>query len=195
MSKFEYAAIFFGFLVALAVEGVAANLHRLFAAGRKVRWHWMAPATAANASLMTMVEFWVLWSQRNEWSGSYAFFAFLPLAISLVFMYLSAAATLPDSVPTEGINLREFYFDNRAHYWGLVAGFFVFNVLLNVIDQFRFGWFGPSWQKDFPLLASDLFALVVVGPLIFVRNYWWHAAGIALSTLALLAFAWSLQLS
>ena len=159
MSRFEYAAIFYGIVVALAIEGVAANLHRLLAAGQKVRWDWMAPATAVNASLVTLVEFWILWSQRNEWSGSYSFFAFLPFAISLIFMYLSAAATLPDEVPPEGLDLRTFYFDNRAHYWGLVAGFFAFNVLLNVIDLFRFGWFGPTWQKDWPLLASDLIAI------------------------------------
>src|SRR5690348_436136 len=114
MSKFEYAAIFYGFMVALAIEGVAANLHRLLAARKKVRWHWMAPLIAFNASLVTLTEFWILWTQRGDWSGSYPFLAFLPFACSLIFMYLSAAAALPDKVLPEGINLREFYFDNRA---------------------------------------------------------------------------------
>ena len=35
MTEFEYAAIFYGILVALAIEAVAANLHRLLAAGRE----------------------------------------------------------------------------------------------------------------------------------------------------------------
>jgi hypothetical protein len=195
MSKFEYAAIFYGFMIALAIEGVAANLHRLFAAGKKVRWHWMAPVTAFNAILVTLTEFWILWTQRGDWSGSYPFLGFLPFACSLIFMYLSAAASLPDEVPPEGLKLREFYFDNRAHYWGLVTGFFLFNATLTVVDQFRFGWFGPTWQKDFPLMTSDLIAIVIAGPLILVRNYWWHAAGIAVSALYLLIFAWSLQLN
>ena len=106
MTEFEYAAIFYGILVALAIEAVAANFHRLLAAGKRVKWHWMAPATAVNASLVTLVEFWTLWLRRNESSGSYSFLLFLPFAISLVFMYLSAAATLPDEVPADGLNFQ-----------------------------------------------------------------------------------------
>ena len=195
MTEFEYAAIFYGILVALAIEAVAANLHRLLAARRRVRWHWMAPATAVNASLVTLIEFWTLWLRRNETSGSYTFLLFLPFAISLVLMYLSAAATLPDEVPAEGIDLRIYYFDNRAHYWGLVTGLFAFNVLLNVIDQSRFGWFGPTWQRDLPQLAGDMVAIGIAGPLIFVRNYWWHAIGISVGTLYLVVFAGTMILS
>jgi hypothetical protein len=155
----------------------------------------MAPATAVNASLVTLLEFWTLWLRRNESLGSYSFFLFLPFAMSLVFMYLSAAATLPDEVPAEGLDLRTFYFNNRAHYWGLVVGLFVFNLLLNVIDQFRSGWFGPTWQRDLPQFAGDLFAIGVGAPLIFVRNYWWHALGIGIGTLYLLVFASTLSLA
>jgi len=195
MTEFEYAAVFYGILVALAIEAVAANFHRLLAAGKRVKWHWMAPATAVNASLVTLIEFWTLWLRRNEASGSYTFLLFLPFAISLVFMYLSAAATLPDEVPADGLNLRSFYFDNRAHYWGLVVGLFVFNVLLNVIDQFRFGWFAPTWQRDLPQLAGALVAIGVAAPLTFVRNYWWHAIGICTGTLYLLVFAGTMTLN
>lgn len=83
MTEFEYAAIVYGILVALAIEAVAANLHRLFAARGRVKWHWMAPATAVNASLVTLIEFWTLWLRRNEAAGSYSFLLFLPFAISL----------------------------------------------------------------------------------------------------------------
>ena len=195
MTEFEYAAIFYGILVALAIEAVAANFHRLLAARGRVKWHWMAPATAVNASLVTLVEFWTLWLRRNESSGGYSFLLFLPFAISLVFMYLSAAATLPDEVPADGLSLRSFYFDNRSHYWGLVVGLFVFNILLNMIDQFRFGWFGPTWQRDLPQLAGDLVAIGVAAPLTYVRNYWWHAIGICTGTLYLLVFASTMALS
>jgi hypothetical protein len=90
----------------------------------------------------------LLWLRRNEAFGAFAFFLFLPFAISCVFMYLSAAATLPDEIPAEGIDLRSFYSDNRAHYWGLAVPLFVFNILLNVIGQFHFGWFGQTWQRS-----------------------------------------------
>lgn len=48
MTRFEYAAIFYGIVVALAVEIVLLRLHRLLAARHRVRWHWMALATAVN---------------------------------------------------------------------------------------------------------------------------------------------------
>jgi hypothetical protein len=194
MTRFEYVAIFYGIIVAMAVETVAANLHRLLAAGKRVRWHWMAPATAINASLVTLGEFWTLWSDRSQWTGSYSFFQFLPFAISLLFMFLSAAATLPDEVPAEGIDLKVFYFANRRHYWGLVAGFFAFNILLNVVSLVRFGA-NASWQQNLPRLYGDFAGLGVAGLLIVFRPYWVHLVGIAFGLVSVLAFVASIQFS
>jgi hypothetical protein len=42
MTRFEYVAIFYGIVVALAIETVLVNFHRLLSARKSVRWHWMA---------------------------------------------------------------------------------------------------------------------------------------------------------
>jgi hypothetical protein len=194
MTAFEYGAIFYGIVVAMAIETVVASMHRLFAAGKRVRWHWMAPATAVNAGLLTLGEFWILWGDRNQWTGNYSFFQFLPFAISLLLMFLSAAATLPDEIPAEGIDLKAFYFDNRRHYWGLVAAYFGFNILLNLISLVRFG---PNevWQHNLRWLVGDFLGLAVAGPLIVFRAYWAHAVGIAVALVLLLFFLNGIQLS
>ena len=194
MTTFEYNAIFYGIVVAMAIETVLVSFHRLLAAGKCVRWHWMAPATAVNASLVTLGEFWILWTDRNQWTGNYSFFQFLPYAIALLLMFLSAAATLPDEVPAEGIDLKAFYFDNRRHYWGLVAAYFGFNILLNLVSLVRFGP-DAGWQQNLRWFVGDFVGLGIAGLLIVFRTYWVHVTGIVLGLISLLFFLYAIQLS
>jgi len=39
---------------------------------------------------------------------------FLPLLIGLILLFLLTAATLSDEVPAEGLDLRDFYAENRG---------------------------------------------------------------------------------
>jgi len=194
MTRFEYAAIFYGILVAMAIEIVAARVHRLLAAGKRVRWHWMAPATAINSSLVVLGEFWILWSDRNQWTGTYSFFEFLPSAIGVTLMFLTAAATLPDEVPEAGLDLKTFYFDNRRHYWGLVGAYFAFNIVLNVVNLVRFG---PNavWQENLRWMIGDFVGLGTAGLLFAFRTYWVHAVGIAFGLISLLFFLDAIRFS
>jgi hypothetical protein len=194
MTRFEYVAIFYGIVVAMAIETVLANLHRLMGAGKRVRWHWMAPATAANASLVTLGEFWILWSDRDQWKGNFSFFEFLPYAVALFLMFLSAAATLPDEIPAEGLDLKIFYFDNRRHYWGLVAAYFGFNILINLVSLARFGPNG-TWQATLLWSVGDVLGLGIAGLLIVFRTYWVHLLGITLGLVSLLFFLSSIRFS
>ena len=192
MARFEYVAIFFGIVVALAIETVLVNLHRLIAAKSRVRWHWMAPATAVNSSLVTLGEFWILWGDRDQWKGRYSFFQFLPFAVALFLMFLAAAATLPDEIPEEGLDLKAFYFDNRRHYWGLVAAYFGMNLVLNLVGQL---WTGPGapWQESLRWLVGDVIGVVVAVLLMIFRTTWVHVAGNVLSLILLLVFLNSIQ--
>lgn len=193
MTRFEYAAIFYGIVVALAIETVLVSIHKLLLARRRVRWHWMALATAVNASLLTLGQFWILWGDRDQWTGKFSFFEFLPFGISLLFMFLSASAALPDEIPEEGLDLKAFYFDNRRHYWGLVAAYFGFNILLNVEQLVRFGA-NAVWWHNLRWFIGDFVAVGIAAPLIVWRAYWLHIVGIGLSLIALVAFLASLQL-
>jgi hypothetical protein len=194
MTRFEYVAIFYGIVVAMAIETVLASTHRLLAAGKRVRWHWMAPATAVNGSLVTLGEFWILWSDRDQWKGHFSFFQFLPWAVPLALMFLGAAATLPDEVPEEGLDLKAFYFDNRRHYWGLVAAYFAVNIAINVVNLIRFGPNG-AWQENERWMIGDFAGLGTAVLLFVFRAYWLHAVGIALGLISLLFFLSAIQIS
>ena len=67
MTYFEYAAIYFGIIVGLALANILTSIHKLIEAGPRVRWGWMAPASAGYAATLTINEFWYLWlGQRHE---------------------------------------------------------------------------------------------------------------------------------
>jgi hypothetical protein len=193
MTRFEYVAIFYGIVVALAIETVLVSVHRLLAARTRVRWHWMAPATAINASLLTLGQFWVLWGDRDRWTGSFSFFQFLPFGISMLLMFLSAAATLPDRVPAAGVDLKDFYFENRRHYWGLVVVYFVFNIVLNLSNLIFYGT-NEVWWHNLRWLVGDVIAVAIATPLIIFRTTWVHVVGIVLALISLLLFLASIQL-
>lgn len=41
----EYAAIYFGIIVGLALTNILTSIHKLVEAGSRVRWHWLAPVS------------------------------------------------------------------------------------------------------------------------------------------------------
>src|SRR3974390_1772677 len=110
MTRFEYISIFNGIIVAMALENVASSFHKLFEAGGRVRWHWMGPPQPLGPRISPLGLFWTFWITRSLQSPNSTFLAFLPGALILVLQYLVTAATLPDTVPETGIDLREFYF-------------------------------------------------------------------------------------
>jgi hypothetical protein len=136
----------------------------------------------------------VLWGDRDLWKGSFSFFQFLPFGISMLLMFLAAAATLPDEVPANGvIDLKSFYFENRRHYWGLVVAYFAFNILLNLSTLVPYG---PNavWWHNLRWLVGDVIAVAIGTPLIIFRAAWVHVVGIVLALASLLFFLASIQL-
>lgn len=193
MTRFEYVAIFYGIVVALAIETVLVSVHRLLSARRKVRWHWMAPATAVNASLLTLGQFWVLWGDRDQWKGGFSFFQFLPYGISMLLMFLAAAATLPDEVPDRGLDLKTFYFENHRHYWGLVLVYFAFNILLT-LSNLALVNSSDLWWRNLHWLIGDVVAVALATPLLIFRAQWVHVLGISLALASLVYFLAAIQL-
>jgi hypothetical protein len=68
------------------------------------------------------------------------FYASLPLYAAFSLMFLACAATLPDRIPDQGIDLREYYFANTRRVWGLFAGAFAFGLVTVAAEFFLSGW-------------------------------------------------------
>jgi len=189
MTRFEYASIFIGIVVGLALANILASVHKLMEARRRVRWDWLAPAMAVNAVLLTYGTFWHLWvqSQISPLPSIY-FIAYLPVAFAFFLLYLACAATLPDDVPERGIDLRAYYFENRMRIWGLFCATFVLNLSTWAIG---FAWIGPveRLRLNGAIILMSTVGLAVGIVSLAVRAVWWHRiAVIALAILFLAVF-------
>jgi hypothetical protein len=176
MSAFDYFMIFVTIIIALAIEAVAKNIDTLIAAKRRVKWHWMAPATALNSILLILSQFWLFWQLRSQAPFSSYIVALSPIA-TMLMLFLVASASLPRHVPAEGLDLKEWYFDNRARFWGLsiaLSGcFFATNVVV---------YFAHIEQSALAIafIPQCLIAAALCASVISSRAVWWHTVIIIL---------------
>ncbi|HEY1711153.1 MAG TPA: hypothetical protein VGG10_23000 [Rhizomicrobium sp.] len=189
MSYFEYAAIFIGIIVGLALANILASVHKLMEAGPRVRWDWLAPAMAANAILLTLGFFWHQWllMQTAPHTARY-FISVLVRAIAFFLLYLACAATLPDDVPEGGLDLCAYYFANRVRIWGLFCATFVLS-----LSTWAVGFAETRSMEHLQANAATIL-MSVVGLLLGIASLtvsavWWHRiAVIALAILFLTVF-------
>ena len=116
----DFVLGFVAIVLGLSVSDLLMSLHQLLRAGRRVKWDWLALSFAALMLLVTVL-FW--WFSFNWYDGatSATIASFLPKFLFLIITFLMMAACLPDEVPQEGINLREFYMSSRVHLWSLLG--------------------------------------------------------------------------
>lgn len=151
-------------VVGLAIADMATSLHRLLSNRRRVRWDWVAPL-AALAILIELFNLW--WSWRNFTGNTMAELA--PYFVVLVLLFLAAAATLPDEVPEEGLDLGEYFDEKRSYFWTLYGLYITIWIGTWTIGDIRkglsFGELLREYYFDYPWI------LVCFG-MIFVRQRW-----------------------
>jgi len=185
MTYFEYAAVYFGIIVGLALANILTSFHKLVEAGARVRWGWLAPASALYAATLTLGEFWSVWVRQND-MGHRTFFTWLPLASAFALLFLMCAASLPDEAG-EGVDLRRFYIDNRRRFWGFSLALHVLNLCSWTITFLEQGFDAHYVHGHLqPVLGNAVEAALSLS-LIFVRTAWWHVL--------ILAAIWAYALS
>jgi hypothetical protein len=174
VTYFEYEAIYLGIIVGLALANILASLHKLIEAGRRVRWNWMAPASAAYAATHTINEFWFTWIHQHD-AGNQTIFTWYPRAIAFALLYLMCAASLPDDAAESDVDLGRYYIDNRRRFWGFSAALHALN-LLNWIKAFALAGFALQFIRAnaVPMLANTAECALSL-TLVFSRAKWWHA--------------------
>lgn len=182
MSVGEFLAVFASIILAIGIGDLAMSLHRLLSAGNRVRWDWLSPA-AALFVLLNIVAFWWACYGWYRFAPNLSVDSFLPDVAMFVLLVLSAAAALPNEVPTEGVDLRRFYFGRARYFYSLQVALLALLVVDLGPRYARGGWLvvvGDQWDN----LAMIGLCLI----LIFTRRYSVHALALAL----LLAYScWS----
>jgi len=175
VTYFEYEAIYLGIIVGLALANILASLHKLIEAGKRVRWSWMAPASAGYAATHTVNEFWFTWVHHQHGETNLTIFTWYPSAVAFALLYLMCAAALPDDAADGEVDLGRYYIDNRKRFWGFSAALHALN-LLNWTNGFVLSGFAVRFLHAgaVPMLANTAECALSL-TLMFTRTKWWHA--------------------
>jgi multisubunit Na+/H+ antiporter MnhC subunit len=185
VSPFEYLFALVSILIGLAVADLSSSLHRLLRARQRVKWDWLALASALLV-MMLILEFWWIFYGLGTSSAWTHYGAFLVLAATLVCMFLLASAALPDEVPAEGTDLRQYYQENGGYFWSLFSLFVLLMIAVELVaagDPLPDA--GVLWRTVLNLtLAAFLLSLATV------RNRRYHTV-VVLVLLVMLTVQWS----
>ena len=187
MTAREYVAAFASIILALAVTDLATSMHGLLRARKRVRWDWL-PLAVALLILVATVQFW--WLFFEIWSSSKAFTlgGFLPDFLTLLLLFFIASAALPDEVAAEGLDLGDYYFENRTYFWSLFL-LLVVSTTVTIIFHRANSATTVSDVIRWILQSGTLTLVVISAVLIATRKRWVHVA-LVLFMLAILVWQW-----
>ena len=173
------ASIVLGVAIAFELEHLNGVLR-----AKNVKWHWAQPLFALFV-LLTIIAFWwgaVNWAEQAENSAEpFSFGRFLPMMFQLVLLALLAAASFPDKIGEEGLDLAEYYQDNRRYQWTLMALYFwavYLGYLINTIQN------SESVGEVVNKVAFDTVYAMALTSMIFIRRWWQVAIGFAVAAIA-----------
>lgn len=177
MSITEHVTVFLSIIVGIAIGDLLLSLHKLLRARVLVRWHWL-PLLVALSMLLLTVSYW--WMAFNWYQASQGLTVadFLPTLAQFVVLFLLVAASLPDEVPPEGVDLREWYFANSKIYWTMA----MLSLLLDIIvgGTHELGP-GDGIVDLLRIKANDLLLLPFTIAMIVYRKIWYHGVFVILS--------------
>lgn len=185
MAAGEYVSAFASIILALAVTDLATSMHRLLRARTRVRWAWL-PLAVALLILLATVQFWwtffVLWSARAQFSLG----GFLPDFLTLLLLFFIASAALPDEVPSQGLDLEAYYFDNRIYFWTLFTLLVVSTTVSTILHRAT-ATTTPGEVMRWIFESGNVPVLAIAAVLIATGKRWVH---MALVLFMLVAMAW-----
>jgi hypothetical protein len=155
MSKadlFAYLAAFVSIVLAIALTDMIHSMHRLLRARHRVKWDALILLLALTVLVLVLWQFFGLWGDYRF--DRLTFNGLIALMIVPIIYAFAAFAVLPDEVPVEGIDLRQFYFYNRRYLVVLLA----LATLGDLIRNIRFGFIHDLWgQPDFVAISAFSF--------------------------------------
>lgn len=166
---FAYLAAFVSIVLAVAVTDMIHSAHRLLRSRHKVKWDPLTPLLALAIFLLLLWQFFGLWGDARF--DRLTFNGLIALVATPAIYTFAAFAVLPDEIPEQGIDLRQFYFDNRRYIAVLLA----FATVGDIIRTLR--WFGTQAEIDTEMFWWS-FTLAFAGSgvacvLIYFARSWW----------------------
>lgn len=168
------ASIVLGVAIAFELE----HLNKVLRA-KNVKWHWAQPIFALFV-LLNIISYW--WGLASKDDGEITLGAFLPIMFQLVVLALLAATSFPDEIDKkDGLNLAEYYQENRRYQWilmtvylGSIHAGYVYTVAQSAVSV-----------GDFLIrVVPDTIVGSIVIVMIFAKKWWQIALGFAVLSIA-----------
>ena len=134
IDMFAYLAAFVSVVLALALSDLVQSLHRLLRARRRVKWSLTALIAALTVFMAILEEFFGLW--RFTGVERFTYFDLLTLIVPAILLSIAAMTVLPDEVPAEGLDLAQYYMENRRLLY-LLLSLWVLGVFVRLLDLFE----------------------------------------------------------
>ena len=134
IDMFAYLAAFVSVVLALALSDLVQSLHRLLRARRRVKWSLTALIAAMTVFMAILEEFFGLW--RFTGVERFTYFDLLTLIVPAILLSIAAMTVLPDEVPDEGLDLAQYYLENRRLLF-LLLSLWVLGVFVRLLDLFE----------------------------------------------------------
>jgi hypothetical protein len=174
MSVGETVVVFVSIILGIALGDLLLSTHRLLRARERVEWHWVTPALAF-FMLMNIIAFW--WASFNWYReiGDFSISDFLPDVAVFVFVFLGAAAVLPDEIPEGRLSLRDFYFREARYFWSLQ----ILLVIALIVNGFLRRDPGAGFGAFLAGEINNIVGLALMALLLVTKRPWIHYAVIA----------------
>lgn len=154
MTAKDYVLGLLAIVSGLAITEWIGSLYRLLAARRAVKWDWLATLAALFTVYLILRSWWISWRSFGPQTD-------LPLGTmvldltEIALLFLSARASLPESVPPEGVDLRQHY---ERHSW-LIWGGLTLSAGILVASRLAYDWrdaVTAMWAMELSVLVGIL---------------------------------------
>lgn len=166
MEAFSYVSVIFSVVIGLGLSHLLKGVVELFKARGRVRFYWVHLLWVALTFVGHIFLWWSMWNLRllRDWN----FFFFLLILLAPVLLYAAAAFLIPKVEPGAPLDLREYFYENRAAFFGCNAAF---TALMSVENWLLTGRMSPA-----PVTAvfAAWFILLCVSAVVKDARY--HAA-------------------
>lgn len=158
---------------------------------KNVRWHWAQPIFAVFVLLAILAFWWGAVSMTNgpDARDAMTLGEFLPLMVMMVLLALLAAASFPDHIPDEGLDLAQYYQDNRVYQWSLFLAYLGFLHIGFVIRTAK----SATSLTDMLVVLPETIILGLFSLVIFARKWW--QVGLAFAAFSFAPIVWAIMLT
>lgn len=172
MSKYDIIITLFTIIYGLMLTDLFLSFHKLIRARKLVEWHWLPLLAAWYLFLIILKNWWDLafFQSDTDWINISFFIAYGHL-LFVIFLLVSTA--LPDDIPKNKIDLKEYYFNNHRYFWGLMSAVIFLSITIGTIKRINVS--GAESFNIFNVIGNSVFIIFTV-LLAISKKYWVHAS-------------------